>query len=62
MAKIRKIRLRKKFEVCPACGYTGAFHVFFEARKAPKVKMNLKCPNCRARYDLDLVVGIGKQG
>ena len=58
MAKAKKVKLAKKFETCPSCGYTGAFHVYFERLKGAKVRMNLKCPNCRSRYDLGLVVEI----
>ncbi len=60
MAKAKKVKLAKKFETCPACGYSGAMHVWFETLKAPKVRMNLKCPNCRARFDLGLVVEISR--
>lgn len=60
MAKAKKIRLSKKFERCPECGYSGGFHVWFEPLKGAKLRMNLKCPNCRSRFDLGLVVEIGK--
>ena len=60
MPKPKKVKLGTKFETCPSCGYTGGFHVFFEPLKGTKVRMNLKCPNCRARYNLGLTVEIGK--
>ncbi len=60
MAKARKVKLGKKFETCPSCGYTGAMHVWFLPLKGSKVRMNLKCPNCRSRFDLGLIVEIGE--
>jgi hypothetical protein len=58
MPKLKKVKLGKRFENCPSCGYRGGFHVFFEPLDLPMVRMNLKCPGCRARYDLGLVVGM----
>jgi hypothetical protein len=56
MVRPQKIALEKKFEVCPECKYEGGFHVVFMKRKAPLVKMNLKCPSCAAVYDLGIVL------
>ncbi len=71
MAKAKKVKLGRKFETCPSCGYSGAMHVWFvplrlgalsksRGLKGTKVRMNLKCPGCRSRFDLGLVVEIGK--
>jgi hypothetical protein len=65
MQKVKKIKIKDRFEVCPACGYENGFHIILiNDSKARSSVMNfqLKCPNCAQTYDLKLSCNIRQQG
>jgi hypothetical protein len=51
----RRIRPEGEFSTCPECGYDGGFHnVFKGCGKGIEASWLMKCPNCKAEFDLGL--------
>jgi hypothetical protein len=57
MSTVEKHEMKERFETCSACGYENGFHIILinPSKGSPsEMKMELKCPNCTQKYDLNL--------
>ena len=45
----------EELSVCPECGYKDGFHVAF-VRAGDALRVELICPSCSARYNLDRTI------
>ena len=48
------IEVGDELSVCPKCGYADGFHVaFVREGQTDSLRLDLICPNCSARYNLN---------
>jgi hypothetical protein len=48
------IEVADELHVCPSCGYTDGFHVaFVREPEGDSLRMELICPNCSVRFNLN---------
>jgi uncharacterized protein YbaR (Trm112 family) len=48
------IEVADELHACPKCDYTGGFHVaFVREPEGDSLRMELICPNCSARFNLN---------
>jgi len=58
------VTVEDRFEVCPECAYAGGFHILIErltVASGPNARLRLKCPSCRAVYDVGLLATLGRE-
>ena len=48
----KRVEIADELTLCPACDYTGGFHVSF-VRDGDRLKIVLVCPSCSAKFDID---------
>jgi len=51
----QSIDFEDELSVCPECDYKDGFHVAF-VRAAGALRIELICPSCSARYNLDRTI------
>ena len=49
------IEVGDELHACPACGYAQGFHVAF-VRDGEALRLELICPSCGARYNLNKLI------
>jgi hypothetical protein len=51
--KTEPIEVGDELHICPSCGYTDGFHVAFVREPEDVLRMDLICPSCGARFNLN---------